>query len=364
MQYTYHPLAVLSHLRPQVPLSPQRSPTIVPSTSLMTPASASKQAILPFSDNTINALAGGIAGGLTAVFVCPLDVLKTRLQLQRTSHLQKGGIAGGLTSIVKEEGMKGLYRGLGPTLLALLPNWAVYFTVYDKLKHTLVQRPGGEWRLILLRLARCSIPPSPSGVVVKETPAVHMCAAACAGAATLLVTNPFWVVKTRMQTQTLTLKNRPEALLVPYTGTFNALSRITREEGIHGLYSGIFPSMAGILHVAIQFPLYEFCKTSIAQRTDRRTEDLTAAELVLASSVSKMCASTATYPHEVVRSYMHVSKSGGGHLQGLKDACRTIFKEDGVRGFYRGCATNLLRTTPAAALTFTSFELIVRFIKS
>lgn len=327
--------------------------------------SSSPMSAKSFSDNSINAFAGGMAGGLTAAFVCPLDVLKTRLQLQRTSHLRRGGIAGGLSSIVKEEGLKGLYRGLGPTLLALLPNWAVYFTVYDKLKHTLVQRPGGKYPPTLLRHQRLMlISPRSSGIAVKETPAVHMAAAACAGAATLLVTNPFWVVKTRMQTQTLTLKNRPAALMVPYTGTFNALSRIAREEGIHGLYSGIFPSMAGILHVAIQFPLYEFCKTSIAQRTDRTTEDLTAAELVLASSVSKMCASTATYPHEVVRSYMHVSKSGGGHLQGLKDACGTIFKEDGFRGFYRGCATNLLRTTPAAALTFTSFELIVRTLKN
>lgn len=40
-----------------------------------------------------------------------------------------------------------------------------------------------------------------------------------------------------------------------------------------------------------------------------------------------------------------------------------IFKEDGLRGFYRGCATNLLRTTPAAALTFTSFELIARALR-
>jgi hypothetical protein len=35
-----------------------------------------------------------------------------------------------------------------------------------------------------------------------------------------------------------------------------------------------------------------------------------------------------------------------------------------MRGFYRGCGTNLLRTTPAAALTFTSFELIARWLKS
>ena len=37
---------------------------------------------------------------------------------------------------------------------------------------------------------------------------------------------------------------------------------------------------------------------------------------------------------------------------------------DGIRGFYRGCSTNLLRTTPAAALTFTSFELIAREMRS
>ena len=42
---------------------------------------------------------------------------------------------------------------------------------------------------------------------------------------------------------------------------------------------------------------------------------------------------------------------------------RTIWLEDGIRGFYRGCATNLLRTTPAAALTFTSFELIARALR-
>jgi hypothetical protein len=55
--------------------------------------------------------------------------------------------------------------------------------------------------------------------------------------------------------------------------------------------------------------------------------------------------------------------TGSGPWNGLSDACRVIFREDGIRGFYRGCGTNLLRTTPAAALTFTSFELIARALR-
>lgn len=37
-----------------------------------------------------------------------------------------------------------------------------------------------------------------------------------------------------------------------------------------------------------------------------------------------------------------------------------VWAEEGIHGFYRGCGTNLLRTTPAAVITFTSFELILR----
>jgi len=80
--------------------------------------------------------------------VCPLDVLKTRLQVQRISGTKRVGIVGGLSGIAQAEGIKGLYRGLAPTLMALLPNWAVYFSVYGRLKVVLTTRQGQ--RLLLM----------------------------------------------------------------------------------------------------------------------------------------------------------------------------------------------------------------------
>lgn len=145
--------------------------------------------------------------------------------------------------------------------------------------------------------------------------------------------------------------------------------------------------------MAIQFPLYEASKKWLASESGCGVSELDAVQLVTASAFSKMIASTATYPHEVrsmplpqpvvllpvrspplkpqgvlgsrplvlhqvIRSHMHVS--GTGPFSGFASTCLKIARADGLRGFYRGCLTNLMRTTPAAALTFTSFELVSR----
>ena len=87
---------------------------------------------------------------------------------------------------------------------------------------------------------------------------------------------------------------------------------VLRRDCFCWMCSGLLPSLIGIAHVAIQFPLYEACKSWFEQRAlrTRNKKDLNTLELVTASAVSKMIASTATYPHEVLRSHMHVTGSG------------------------------------------------------
>ena len=315
-----------------------------------------------------NALAGAGAGAVAATIVCPLDVLKTRLQV---STLRAGGDAyvstfQSLRSIVRLEGAVGLYRGLTPTVAALLPNWAVYFTAYEFLKTR-----------------------SPSAAPESEFAASlrHMTSAAGAGAATVLVTNPLWVVKTRLQVQHSRALRGSMPTRAVYAGTLDALRRVATEEGARGLYSGLAPSLAGIAHVVIQFPVYERLKLELARgdvfgirraetncehhsyvsgdasresgSASRDVGDLTGVELACASAVAKMVASSVTYPHEVIRSHMHVQ--GLGPFGGVLGLIKTIHAEGGGwRAFYRGVGTNLVRTTPAAAITFTSYELISR----
>lgn len=167
-------------------------------------------------------------------------------------------------------------------------------------------------------------------------------------------------------------------------------------EGIKSFYSGLTPALLGLTHVAIQFPLYEVFKarfTGLREGHQQSNEDRSRHFLGLASSVflSKVIASTATYPHEVVRTRLqtqqrsypqhapenlgfrgtaeqardHGRPPGGASSDGMINqlryrgtvqTCRAIFVEEGWRGFYAGLGTNLIRAVPSAMTTILTFE--------
>ena len=105
------------------------------------------------SDSAFRALAGAAGGFTSGVITCPLDVIKTKLQAQggfrpqqpkipSANNVVYQGLLGTARVIWREEGLKGMYRGLGPIILGYLPTWAVWFTVYGKSKEYFVQYNG------------------------------------------------------------------------------------------------------------------------------------------------------------------------------------------------------------------------------
>jgi solute carrier family 25 folate transporter 32 len=275
-------------------------------------------------------VAGAGAGWMTAFVTCPLDVVKTRLQA--THSIPTGSVTlSTLTSIWHHEGLRGMYRGLGPTLVGYLPAFTIYFPTYHFCK---------------LRLSRWR------GTEITTDSTAHMFSAMGAGAAGNLMTNPLWVVRTRLMTQHVLKDGRI------YRGAVDAFRTILKDEGIRGFYKGASVSVVGVAHVAIQFPLYEWLKR--IQVAD--PNHLTVTNILYASTIAKIVASTVTYPHEIIRTRLQVQRDGNTRYKGVIDAIRKVYRFEGIRGFYRGLTTNIIRVIPASGVTFVTYEYIVKHL--
>lgn len=134
-------------------------------------------------------------------------------------------------------------------------------------------------------------------------PGNHMLAAAEAGVLTLVLTNPFWVVKTRLCLQ---YGNVDAALAIDssktYRGMFDAFRKVYKYEGFPGFYKGFVPGMLGVSHGALQFMAYEFLKEKYVNRYNLPPEvKFGTLEYLTFAAMSKLFAASITYPYQVMR---------------------------------------------------------------
>lgn len=360
-----------------------KSPNSPAATALSNASPALAKFVASLPESSLNSFAGAVAGAASGIVTCPLDVIKTKLQAQNAFIRRNPGTAGqaipsyrglfGTAAVVwNQDGVRGMYRGLGPMLIGYLPTWAVYMAVYSSTKDYL-------------------------SATTNDAPArnpffVHMASAVTAGACSTTITNPIWVIKTRLMSQVGDTAAKNSRTPWHYHSTLDAFRIMYRTEGIRSFYSGIGPALLGLTHVAIQFPLYEYFKlefTGVPMGETSKHDNLGSTWGITAATViSKVCATTATYPHEVLRTRMqtqqrvwqpHVApeslagtKSAAAastaqgamsevpRYRGILNSCRVILREEGWRAFYYGMGTNLLRAVPAAVTTMVTFETLKR----
>lgn len=133
-------------------------------------------------------------------------------------------------------------------------------------------------------------------------PSRHMLAAAEAGMLTLALTNPIWVVKTRLCLQYGNLDAMSLPAYKRYHGMFDAFKKVYRYEGFQGFYKGFVPGIFGVSHGAIQFMAYEHLKTLYLERYNLPVETkLGTVDYLSMAALSKLFAASITYPYQVVR---------------------------------------------------------------
>ncbi|KAI6080010.1 Solute carrier family 25 member 33-like protein [Aix galericulata] len=298
---------------------------------------------------------GGTAG---AILTCPLEVVKTRLQSSQLtlrplclSEIQLPGMSVRLVNptppspgvlkllrtILEKEGMRSLFRGLGPNLVGVAPSRAIYFAAYSGVKEKL------------------------NTVLVPESKKVHMLSAACAGITSSTLTNPIWLVKTRMQ-----LEARMKGELS--SNALQCAMHVYHTEGLRGFYRGITASYAGVSETIIHFVIYEALKQQLRNGHHSLSTPLTLSPnsrdffgLMGAAAVSKTCASCIAYPHEVIRTRL---REEGSRYHSFIQTLQLVVREEGPLALYRGLLAHLIRQIPNTAIMMATYELIVRLASS
>lgn len=175
----------------------------------------------------VKVASGFTTGAIAMCFGQPADVMKIRFQASKTGS---PSIMGAFRDIVKADGIKGLWRGLGPNIARNAVINTAELATYDQIKETIISR----------------------GLMQDGVP-LHIVGAVSAGFCAVCVGSPFDVVKTRIMSGA---KNSDGSLV--YRSGPHAFATIFRQEGLMAFYQGFIPNFMRLgSWVTVMFLSYE-----------------------------------------------------------------------------------------------------------
>lgn len=280
-------------------------------------------------------LYGGVAAVCAEMVTFPVDTAKTRLQLQgqlRNKTWEKVRYRGTfhcIASIVKEEGLFSVYRGLSPAVLRQAVYGAIKFGLYYSAKE-LIARSGR-----------------------KESGLTNLGCAVLAGCVSSAIATPTDLIKVRMQSRSV----------AGLGGVYSVARAIKRTEGVVGLWRGVCPTAqrAGLV-AGVQLPVYDFTKGRLCSGQSPLMEDGVACHL-LSSMISATCAALVSNPVDVVRTRLMVQrvtdKTGVSYRSATHCGLHTVATE-GVGALYRGFVPAFARMGPWNVTFFLVYEKLKR----
>ncbi|XP_012945487.1 mitochondrial thiamine pyrophosphate carrier [Aplysia californica] len=293
--------------------------------------------------HTEHALAGAVTGAVTRAGCQPLDVLKIRFQLQvepltKSQSSKYQGITQAVSSIVKEEGVKALWKGHIPAQVLSILYGVVQYASFEVLTE-------GCWHVL------------PAWYCTRYRSVNHTICGGISGCLSMAFVHPVDVIRTRFVAQ-----GEPKV----YKSAADAFRVIVRTEGVRGFYRGFVPAMSLIgPQIGFQFGLYSLF-TDLWHRAKglwggSPPESL---ESLLCGTGSGFCSKLLVYPLDVVKKRLQVQGFEAArrpfgavrHYSGMINCLVCVVKEEGLRGLYKGLSPSLLKSASVAGLNFCLYE--------
>eukprot|EP00756_Hemistasia_phaeocysticola_P003678 Hpha_TRINITY_DN1237_c0_g1::TRINITY_DN1237_c0_g1_i1::g.44834::m.44834/K14684/SLC25A23S; solute carrier family 25 (mitochondrial phosphate transporter), member 23/24/25/41 len=298
-----------------------------PESRLSTPPLPPRDAASPPMLDTV--LAGGVAGVASRTCTAPLDRLKTLVLLrdafkgtQRVKMVGKNaGVFENLQMIYREGGVAGFWRGNFANCVKVVPETAVKFGVFERLKPN-----GGESNSNGRRFA----------------------AGAVAGMTAQAVVYPLEVIKTRIAASETGV----------YRGMAHCVERTVRKEGPRVMYRGLGVSLVGMIpYAGIDLAVFDWLRGRYLRRTKDTTPPVPV--VLLCGIISSGVAQLVSYPLGLVRQRLQAQGMTADRPVVFSSPwhCFSLtYSKAGVRGLYAGFVPTLLKATPAAAISYASYE--------
>uniref|UniRef100_A0A3Q2FMK8 Solute carrier family 25 member 25b n=1 Tax=Cyprinodon variegatus TaxID=28743 RepID=A0A3Q2FMK8_CYPVA len=268
-------------------------------------------------------VAGGGAGAVSRTCTAPLDRLKVLMQVH-ASKSNSMRIAGGFLQMVREGGVRSLWRGNGINVIKIAPESAIKFMAYEQIKRLI----GSNQET--LGMTERFVSGSLAGAIAQSS------------------IYPMEVLKTR-----LALRKTGQ-----YSGIVDCGKHMLQREGMIAFYKGYVPNMLGIIpYAGIDLAVYETLKNYWLQRFATDSADPGVFVLLACGTTSSTCGQLASYPLALVRTRMQAQASvEGGPQMTMTGLFRHIVRTEGALGLYRGLAPNFMKVIPSVSISYVVYE--------
>ncbi|XP_068456792.1 solute carrier family 25 member 15b [Clinocottus analis] len=278
-------------------------------------------------------LSAGAVGGAACVFSGqPLDTAKVKMQT--FPNLYRGFIHC-ISSTYKQVGLRGLYQGTMPALMANIAENSVLFMSYGFCQQIIRFTAGLHNDAVLSDVQKA-------------------CAGSVASIFSSLVLCPTELVKCRLQAMyEMELSGK---IAERQNTVWSVVKSIMRNEGPQGFFQGLTTTIAReVPGYFCFFGAYELCRTTFSDYLKCEKEDIGVVPIMFSGGFGGACLWLVVYPFDCVKSRIQVM-SMTGKQAGFFKTFMTIARTEGAKALYSGLTPTMVRTFPANGALFLGYE--------